>query len=145
MPWWTAPPSTVLDRPSSTAWEAEAANDGFCHVGSRPPNAESATPPGAGARARWIGGSAVQAGATAAGMAGAADGEPSGPPSALPVTPAVSTVPAARASVTAPPVVAPRGVEPRLRARSRGSSRSRNPTAQPSAPARVTKDAMASV
>ncbi|WP_420713197.1 hypothetical protein, partial [Streptomyces sp. Tu 6176] len=53
-------------------------NDGFCQVGSRPPNPESATPPGFGPRARWIAGSPIQEGATAGRASGAAGALSSG-------------------------------------------------------------------
>jgi hypothetical protein len=37
-------PRSALAEPSRITWERVSANDGFCHVGSRPPNAASATP-----------------------------------------------------------------------------------------------------
>ncbi|MGW7255839.1 hypothetical protein [Streptomyces sp. NPDC054834] len=111
-------PSIALDRPSSTAWDAVPMNDGFCHVGSRPPNRASATPAGPRAMARWIGGSPGQEAATTG-------------------RPPVGTSPLAGSGPTAAPAAPSAGV--RLR------NRSRKPTAQPSAPARVTRDAIWSV
>ncbi|WHM40698.1 hypothetical protein [Streptomyces sp. BPTC-684] len=40
----------------STAGDGAAVNDGFCHVGNRPPNPASTTPARAPPTARWIGG-----------------------------------------------------------------------------------------
>ncbi|MEU1088608.1 hypothetical protein ABZ401_17555 [Streptomyces sp. NPDC005892] len=130
-----APPSTEAGRPSSTAWEAVAMNDGFCQVGSRPPNAESATPAGPPATARWIGGSPVQAATTGARkFAGSA-----APPVRAPLSEDSAAPPEGMAAVpsegTAAVLVGVSPVRP-LR------NLSRNPTAQPSAPARVTKDAI---
>jgi hypothetical protein len=122
----TASPSNALDRPSRTEWDAVPMNDGFCHVGSRPPNAESATPPLPGLSARWIGGDAGQAAATTGCSAAVSnDGADAG----------------AGAATLSPPSEAEAEAEaPRPR------SRSRNPTAQPSVPAaRVTRDAISSV
>ncbi|MFI1100635.1 hypothetical protein [Streptomyces melanogenes] len=39
---------------SSTAGDGAPVNDGFCHVGSRPPKPASATPARAPPTARWI-------------------------------------------------------------------------------------------
>ncbi|MEU3733080.1 hypothetical protein AB0E81_27320 [Streptomyces sp. NPDC033538] len=65
-----APDSMLLPAAgSSTAGDGAPVNDGFCHVGSRPPNPASATPVRAVPVARWIGGRLVQA-ATATGGAG---------------------------------------------------------------------------
>ncbi|MEU9607185.1 hypothetical protein [Streptomyces sp. NPDC048057] len=50
-------PSTALDVPSRTACEAVVRNDGFCQVGSRPPNPASATAARPGPVTRWIGAS----------------------------------------------------------------------------------------
>ncbi|MFF4400596.1 hypothetical protein [Streptomyces sp. NPDC001480] len=111
-------PSIALDRPSSTAWEAAPMNDGFCHVGSRPPNPASATPAGLGAMARWIGGSPGQEAATTG-------------------RPPIRTSPLAGSGPTASPAAPSAGT--------RFRNRSRKPTAQPSAPARVTRDAIWSV
>ncbi|MFD6424854.1 hypothetical protein [Streptomyces sp. NPDC060198] len=122
-----ASPSTEVARPSSTAWDAVPMNDGFCQVGSRPPKAESATPAGPPATARWIGGSPAQAATTGARTPdGSATRPVSAPPRAESAAPSGGT---AAALVPVPPA---RPVH----------NRSRNPTAQPSAPARVTKDAI---
>ncbi|EHN76697.1 hypothetical protein SMCF_3788, partial [Streptomyces coelicoflavus ZG0656] len=43
----------------STAGDGAPVNDGFCHVGRRPPNPASATPVRAAPVARWIGGRPV--------------------------------------------------------------------------------------
>ncbi|MEU6555517.1 hypothetical protein ABZ915_35510 [Streptomyces sp. NPDC046915] len=120
-------PSIALDRPSSTAWDAAPMKDGFCHVGSRPPNRASATPAGLGAMARWIGGSPGQEGATT--------GRPPARTSPLAgAGPTAASAAVAPLSADAPPSA---GVPLR--------NRSRKPTAQPSAPARVTRDAIWSV
>ncbi|MEV8319630.1 hypothetical protein AB0Q95_36280 [Streptomyces sp. NPDC059900] len=108
-----------------------AAKEGFCHVGSRMPNAESATPDPPSRTARWIGGSPDHAPGIAPASAGAppgaeppADGgAPGEPPPPAPASSAPAGAPA--------PAPAPR---PR--------NRSKNPTPQPSAPASVTKDAI---
>ncbi|WP_155589745.1 hypothetical protein [Streptomyces cavernae] len=154
----TRPPGA----PSRTAWDRVPVKEGFCQVLSRPPNPESATPVHPTA-ARWIGGNATQPAAEAdpgatslPASAGArapesARAEPPPPaaefastagivaelrPSAAEfastagLAPAAGSVPDARraAVVAGPPL-----------------SRSRNPTSQPSAPPRVTRDAICSV
>ncbi len=124
--------------PSRTAWDRVPVREGFCHVLSRPPNPESATPVRPRA-ARWIGGSPVQP-TTAAGWASAA--VPADvPTAAVPVTAAAGTAP-----VSGPvPACAPVGAERAADAAVPPLSRSRNPTDQPSAPPRVTRDAICSV
>ncbi|MEU2053841.1 hypothetical protein [Streptomyces bungoensis] len=141
------PPSVALDRPSSTEWDAVPMSMGFCHVGSRPPNPASATPAGPGAMARWIGGSPGHEAATTgrppartspltASGAGAESGVPAATPSpAETPLPGETPLPAE----TPLPTDAPSPAVPRPR------NRSRKPTAQPSAPARVTSDAIWSV
>ncbi|ANB07088.1 hypothetical protein SAM40697_3130 [Streptomyces ambofaciens] len=148
----------------STAGDGAPVNDGFCHVGSRPPNPASATPVRAFPVARWIGGRPVQA-ATATGAGSVVREAPSAreapsvrdAPSAVRGTPAA--VPAVRdasavlAVPTGPPPVAEPvgtagGVLPPAPSRGpsrRPRSRSRNPTAQPPAAPRVTRDAIWSV
>ncbi|GJF23510.1 hypothetical protein SHO565_40740 [Streptomyces sp. HO565] len=120
---------------SRTAGDGAPLNDGFCQVGSRPPNPASATPGRRPPVDRWIGGRAVHA-ATATGGAGtpAVAGTSAGlavlgVPAVLGASPC-----GAGLSESAPPV-------PPCRPR----SRSRNPTAQPSAAPRVTRDAICSV
>ncbi|MEV4903134.1 hypothetical protein ACF067_08380 [Streptomyces albidoflavus] len=117
-------PSAPGSRPApaagfSTAGEAVAVNDGFCQVGRVPPKALSATPAPPARAASWTGGSPDHEGTTGA---GAGDASATGPDGTAGAGPAES----------APGVS---GVPP-LRPR----SRSRNPTAQPSA--RVTRDAI---
>ncbi|MGW5868635.1 hypothetical protein ACWFRJ_41535 [Streptomyces sp. NPDC055239] len=123
------------DAPSRTPMRVEVAvNEGFCHVGSRFPNAESATPDPPSRTDRWIGGSPDHAPAARPepsdapwdvppDTASPADGTATAPPSPPPP-------PTSAASASTPPS------SPRLR------SLSKNPTAQPSAPASVTKDAI---
>ncbi|GGQ09328.1 hypothetical protein GCM10010279_16200 [Streptomyces mutabilis] len=129
---------------SRTAGDGAALNDGFCHVGSRPPNPESATPVRPPPVARWIGGRAVHAAAATApdGPATPGTSTPADVPAALPpagVSPgAVVLTAAAWPAEPAPP--SPLPVPP-----SRPRSRSRNPTDQPSAAPRVTRDAICSV
>ncbi|MEU9340395.1 hypothetical protein AB0D74_04120 [Streptomyces sp. NPDC048278] len=117
------PARPALRAPSRTACERVPMNDGFCQVGSRPPNPASATGPPAPS-ARWIGGSPDQAAATT-GRRGASTGVSGTFP--LPVSPA-------------PPASGPR---------SRPRTRSHSPTCQPSAPAEavalVTRDAISAV
>jgi hypothetical protein len=131
------PPSIALDCPSRIAWDAVPMNDGFCHVGSRPPNPESVTPTRPGARARWIGGSPDQEAAATARPTPRASppvGSEASIASDVPASPTNGAV----AAVTAPPPLSPL---PSARFR----NRSRNPIAQPSAPARVTRDAISPV
>ncbi|MFE0387127.1 hypothetical protein ACFW1F_24035 [Streptomyces bungoensis] len=118
------PPSVALDRPSSTEWDTVPMSMGFCHVGSRPPNPASATPAGPGAMARWIGGSPGQEAATT--------GRPPTRPSPL----ADSGADSCAGAVSGAPAGTPSPADARPR------NRSRKPTAQPSAPARVTSDAI---
>ncbi|WP_345635798.1 hypothetical protein [Streptomyces thinghirensis] len=95
----------------STAGDGAPVNDGFCHVGSRPPNPASATPVRASPVARWIGGRPVQA-ATATG-AGAGAGAGVGVRDVLAVLPPVSGPPAASAGgVSAPPAMSPPTLPP---------------------------------
>ncbi|MFE7069716.1 hypothetical protein ACFU96_06485 [Streptomyces sp. NPDC057620] len=122
---------------SRTAWDRVPVRDGFCQVLSRPPKPESATPVGPRAD-RWIGGSPVQP-TTAAGTApaeavAAAD---------VPVTAAAGTAPAPVPVLVS--VCAPAGAGRAADAAVPPLSRSRNPTDQPSAPPRVTRDAICSV
>uniref|UniRef100_A0AAU3GZ86 Uncharacterized protein n=1 Tax=Streptomyces sp. NBC_01401 TaxID=2903854 RepID=A0AAU3GZ86_9ACTN len=59
---------------------ADPVNDGFCQVGSRPPNPASATTDRPESMARWIGGRPVHAAAaTTAGTAPAASDPPPDP------------------------------------------------------------------
>ncbi|MGY5044392.1 hypothetical protein ACWDE0_01850 [Streptomyces sp. 900105755] len=115
------PASRALDSPSRTACERVPMNDGFCQVGSRPPNPVSATGPPSPS-ARWIGGSPDQAAATTG------RGTSAGASGALPF-----------------PFPAP----PASDSRSRPRTRSHSPTCQPSAPAEaaalVTRDAISAV
>ncbi|MFI2645050.1 hypothetical protein [Streptomyces sp. NPDC018610] len=137
------PPSTALDRPSRTAWEAAPMKDGFCQVGSRPPNPRSATPAGLGASARWIGGSTDQVAGTGARPPPAG---PSPPPGVAPGD--TGSADAAAPGGISPPGTAtePPGAVPPVPSSSvRPRNRSRKPTAQPSAPARVTRDAISPV
>ncbi|GGS03566.1 hypothetical protein GCM10010220_65010 [Streptomyces parvulus] len=116
----------------STAGDGAPVNDGFCHVGRRPPKPASATPARAAPVARWIGGRPVQA-ATAVRVAGAFAPLPASGPS-----PASGS---GRAETTGDAVSPPPPSTPSRRPR----SRSRNPTDQPSAVPRVTRDAIWSV
>lgn len=151
----TSPPGA----PGSTAWVRVPVKEGFCQVLNRPLNPVSATVARPSA-VRRIGASPSQPrpGAPrppgAAGTAGAEAG-PSPAPEAGRGAPSATARPAA--DVTSPPertspartppertppeptasAPAPRPVPPR--------SRSRNPTCQPSAPPRVTRDAICSV
>ncbi|MGW6273869.1 MULTISPECIES: hypothetical protein [unclassified Streptomyces] len=122
----------LLDAASSRTpgRDDPAVNEGFCHVDSRLPNAESATPDPPPRTASWIGASPDQAPGTAAPLPDAV---------AAGASEAVS-------GVAEPPRSAPSNastplVPPPFRAR----SRSKNPTPQPSAPASVTNDAIWSV
>ncbi|MBV7251963.1 MULTISPECIES: hypothetical protein [Streptomyces] len=117
-------PSAPGSRPApaagfSTAGEAVAVKDGFCQVGRVPPKALSATPAPPARAASWTGGSPDHEGTTGAGAGDASATGPDGTAGAGPTesAPGVSGVPPLR---------------PR--------SRSRKPTAQPSA--RVTRDAI---
>ncbi|MEW1773036.1 hypothetical protein [Streptomyces sp. NPDC086777] len=116
------PARRALDSPSRTACERVPMNDGFCQVGSRPPNPASATCP-PDPSARWIGGSPDQAAATTG-----RDGAGAGTSGVLPLSP------------DRPDSAAP---DPRPR------TRSHSPTRQPSAPAEaaalVTRDAISAV
>ncbi|MBW8798021.1 MAG: hypothetical protein JF597_31890 [Streptomyces sp.] len=116
------PARRALDSPSRTACERVPMNDGFCQVGSRPPNPASATGP-PGPSARWIGGSPDQAAATTG------RGACAGASAAFPL-PDSPDWPAS-------------GPRPRPR------TRSHSPTRQPSAPAEaaalVTRDAISAV
>ncbi|RSS86180.1 hypothetical protein EF919_37160 [Streptomyces sp. WAC02707] len=140
---------------SRTAGDGTPLNDGFCHVGSRPPNPESATPARRSPVARWMGGRPVQAATATGGATAPTAPDPSGAPEASeapvpPGAPGTSPVPAVPAvpSVdgvdelavgSCPEVAAPSVPVPRPR------SRSRNPTGPPSAAPRVTRDAICSV
>ncbi|MYX44157.1 hypothetical protein GTW59_24280 [Streptomyces sp. SID89] len=168
------PPSSALERPSRTACEAVPMKAGFCQVGSRPPNPRSATPAGLGASARWIGGSADQAAGATARPPPAATSPPEDPAPEDDTSPPEETVPEDDTSppeetapeddpsppgdpapspppedtdpedTSEPPEdTAPGDTSPPSSARPR--NRSRNPTAQPSAPARVTRDAISPV
>ncbi|GGN04532.1 hypothetical protein [Streptomyces fuscichromogenes] len=111
------PARRALDSPSRTACERVAVNEGFCQVGSRPPNPASATGPPVPS-ARWIGGSPDQAAATTgrgacAGTSGA--------------------FPDSSASVSRP------------RPRIRSHSPTRQPSAPAEAVALVTRDAISAV
>lgn len=128
-----------------TAGDGAPVNDGFCHVGSRAPNPASATPGRPPPVARRIGGSPGHA-ATGAG----ADGGTAAALGVLAVPPPETEPPSGAASrkATAPPEAAspepaPLSSPPEPPRRPR--SRSRNPTVQPSAVPRVTKDAIWSV
>ncbi|MFJ9563328.1 hypothetical protein ACIRQQ_25205 [Streptomyces fuscichromogenes] len=114
------PARRALASPSRTACERVAVNEGFCQVGSRPPNPASATGPPVPS-ARWIGGSPDQAAATTG------RGARAGTSGALPG----SSAPDSSAS------------------RARPRIRSHSPTCQPSAPAEavalVTRDAISAV
>lgn len=107
---------------SSTPGDDAPVNEGFCQVASSPPKALCATPVPPAREASRTGGSPDQEGAEAGGDTGAGD---AAPPAAQ-----GSGLPAA----SGPP--APRRSPPRPR------SRSRNPTVQPSAVPRVTRDAI---
>lgn len=97
-------------------------NDGFCQVGSRPPNPASATGPPVPS-ARWIGGRPDQAAATTGRRASTgASG-----PFPFPESPASS---------------AP---DPRPRPRTRSHSPTRQPSAPAEAAALVTRDAISAV
>ncbi|WP_158698148.1 hypothetical protein [Streptomyces sp. GBA 94-10 4N24] len=114
-------PSAPGSRPApaagfSTAGEAVTVNDGFCQVGRVPPKALSATPAPPARAASWTGGSPDHEGTTGAGAEGACAAGPAG----------------AGPAESAPGVSGAPPLRPR--------SRSRNPTAQPSA--RVTRDAI---
>ncbi|MFD6288829.1 hypothetical protein [Streptomyces sp. NPDC060205] len=124
---------------SRTAWDRVPVREGFCQVLSRPLNAESATP-GRPSAARWIGGSAVQP-TTAAGPAPAEAPAAAVSGADAPVTAAAGTAPAA----VPVSVCAPAGADRAADAAVPPLSRSRNPTDQPSAPPRVTRDAICSV
>ncbi|MGW1149179.1 hypothetical protein ACWD6I_30125, partial [Streptomyces sp. NPDC002454] len=143
---------------SSTAGDSAAVNDGFCQVGSRPPKPASATPVrGVAPVARWIGGSPVHSATTVRGapVVGAVAPSPSPPlppvrappepdsaavPAALPVTASEGgAVDGGTAPLPAPPAPWPSAPWPSVR---RPRSRSRNPTDQPSAMPRVTRDAI---
>ncbi|GAB1327274.1 hypothetical protein ACE1SV_16130 [Streptomyces sennicomposti] len=144
------PPSRALERPSRTACDAMPMKAGFCQVGSRPPNPRSATPAGLGASARWIGGSADQAAGTTARPPAAATSPPEDTAPGDDTSPPADTGPSPPPEGTdpedasAPPEdTAPGDTSPPSSARPR--NRSRNPTAQPSAPARVTRDAISPV
>ncbi|MFH8465298.1 hypothetical protein [Streptomyces sp. NPDC017991] len=137
--------------PSRTAWDRVPVREGFCQVLSRPPKPESATPVRPRA-ARWIGGSPVQP-TTAAGPAPTEAPETVAPVAAVPmaVVPE-AVVPVTTAAGTAPAPVpvpvsacAPAGAERAADVAVPPLSRSRNPTDQPSAPPRVTRDAICSV
>ncbi|WP_159056177.1 hypothetical protein [Streptomyces scabiei] len=146
----TSPPGA----PGSTAWVRVPVKEGFCQVLSRPLNPVSATV-ARPSTVRRIGASPSQPRPEAppppgaAGTAGA-EAEPSPAPEAGCGAPSATARPAA--DVTSPPertpaertppeptasAPAPRPAPPR--------SRSRNPTCQPSAPPRVTRDAICSV
>ncbi|MEU6029326.1 hypothetical protein ABZ825_20325 [Streptomyces tauricus] len=130
--------------PSRTAWDRVPVREGFCQVLSRPPNPESATPVRPRA-ARWIGGSPVQP-TTAAGWASADGPAPAEvPTAAVPVTAAAGTAPVSGPVPEPVPACAPVGAERAADAAVPPLSRSRNPTDQPSAPPRVTRDAICSV
>ncbi|WP_404190226.1 hypothetical protein [Streptomyces tauricus] len=130
--------------PSRTAWDRAPVREGFCQVLSRPPNPESATPVRPRA-ARWIGGSPVQP-TTAAGWASADGPAPAEvPTAAVPVTAAAGTAPVSGPVPEPVPACAPVGAERAADAAVPPLSRSRNPTDQPSAPPRVTRDAICSV
>ena len=120
------PAIPALRSASNTARNPVPVKDGFCHVGRRAPNPASATPVPPAAEARRIGASPDQAATLTAGPA-----EPIEPvePVELPESESgLALTPAA----TAPSARRPR-------------NRSKNPTAQPSVPARVTRDAISPV
>ncbi|GGV37408.1 hypothetical protein GCM10010245_59550 [Streptomyces spectabilis] len=107
--------------PSRTLVRADATvKEGSCHVGSRLPNAASATPASPPPTERWMGGSVGQAA-----RADTPPPEPTARPSPEPC-PSPAPGPSGRP-------------EPRPRA---PRSRSQNPIAQPSAPASATNDAI---
>ncbi|WP_369382403.1 hypothetical protein [Streptomyces sp. cg36] len=112
---------------SSTAGDGAPMNDGFCHVGRRPPNPASATPARVPPVTRWIGGSCGQAATVAGAAVTASAARGPGP---------VGT--AATGPAPAVPVPSPRSSR-------RPRSRSRIPTAQPSPAPRATRDAIWSV
>ena len=141
----TSPPGA----PSRTAWDRVPVKEGFCQVLSRPPKPESATPVRPTA-ARWIGGNPTQ------------------PPTEA--DPALMSVPASASVCTELPspeaefasatgsAPAPRPAAEAAEAEAEADaaeaedvaeplplSRSKNPTPQPSAPPRVTRDAICSV
>ncbi|MFC8305640.1 hypothetical protein ACFUJV_03540 [Streptomyces olivaceus] len=125
----------------STAGDGAPVNDGFCHVGRRPPKPASATPARAPPVARWIGGRPVQA-ATATGAGPVEAAVPPPVSGAAPVSgpePASGSGRAGAADAAAAPPPLPSAPSRRPR------SRSRNPTDQPSAVPRVTRDAIWSV
>ncbi|MGW6056083.1 hypothetical protein [Streptomyces sp. NPDC055189] len=123
--------SRLLDDASSRTPVRDdvSANEGFCHVDSRMPNAESATADPPSCTARWIGGSPDHAPGSAAALLDAAPDCASDAESV-----ADGAAAAAPSSASAPPPTSARSPRPR--------SRSKNPTPQPSAPASVTKDAI---
>ncbi|MGX1915042.1 hypothetical protein ACWIID_40400 [Streptomyces phaeochromogenes] len=136
----TSPPGA----PSRTAWDRVPVKEGFCQVLSRPPNPESATPVRPTA-ARWIGGNPTQP-ATEADPAPAPVCTELPPPEAefasgAGLAPATGSAPAPRPAAEAVEAEADAAdvTEPLP------LSRSKNPTPQPSAPPRVTRDAICSV
>ncbi|WP_221348525.1 hypothetical protein [Streptomyces beigongshangae] len=121
--------------PSSTAWDRVPVRDGFCQVLSRPPNPESATP-GRPVAARWIGGSPAQPTTATGPGVGVGSGPGSGPGPGVGEDAAAEDAAAEDAAEDAAAEVG--AAVPPL-------SRSKNPTDQPSAPPRVTRDAICSV
>ncbi|MFE9820710.1 hypothetical protein ACFYSH_00815 [Streptomyces sp. NPDC005791] len=121
----SAPERRLSGTVFMTPMDGVPVKDGFCQVGSRPPNPASATAGRPESMARWIGGRPVQA-ATAVGIA--PEVAPESGPGPSP----------AGAGGTAGPACCAGACSARPR------SRSMKPTAQPSAPARVTKDAIRS-
>ncbi|WP_328692949.1 hypothetical protein OHA74_32420 [Streptomyces phaeochromogenes] len=121
----TSPPGAA----SRTAWDRVPVKEGFCQVLSRPPNPESATPVRPTA-ARWIGGNPTQ------------------PPTGAAPAPMAVPEPAPLGDVSAPSweeLASPEAEFASVGAAEPPLSRSKNPTPQPSAPPRVTRDAICSV
>ena len=134
------PAIRALRSASSTARNPVPVNDGFCHVGRRAPNPASATPVSPVAEARWIGGSPGQAAKATAGTAGAA-----GAAALVELVVLVVLVVLVELVVLEEltgPAEPSSSAEPLSPSARRPRNRSKNPTAQPSAPARVTRDAI---
>jgi hypothetical protein len=122
------PPLAVLnERPSRTACDRVPANDGFWNVAIRPVKPASATPLPTPS-ARWIGGRADQATGTATRPSGGGgDGGGDGDGAPAPASPLTSSRPASRRPLSLSSL-----------------NLSRRATSQPSASARVTRDAIRS-
>ncbi|MEU5980327.1 hypothetical protein [Streptomyces sp. NPDC047315] len=118
-------PSTALDVPSRTAGDEVAKNDGFCQVGSRPPNPASATEARPAPATGRIGASPAHDAVTAERPGAAESSCGAAPPAGAPTAPEPDASPR-------PVCGAPR----------RPRKMSRKPIGQSSAPARVTRAAI---